>query len=76
MLIIHDFSVWLRTGSDSTDINRFRSHTGKKDFFHYSQNNTSFNFDLTIFVGLILCAVDQIILPINGLSATKIYIFF
>ena len=24
---IHDFSVWLRTGSNSVDINRFRSHT-------------------------------------------------
>ena len=24
-----DFSVWLRTGSDSAEINRFRSHTGK-----------------------------------------------
>ena len=26
---IHEFSVWLRTGSNLTDINRFRSHTGK-----------------------------------------------
>ena len=26
---IHDFSVWLRTGSNPTDSNRFRSHTGK-----------------------------------------------
>ena len=24
---IHDFSVWLRTGSNSADINGFRSHT-------------------------------------------------
>ena len=26
---IHDFSVQLKTGSNSPDINRFRSHTGK-----------------------------------------------
>ena len=26
---IHDFSVWLKTGSKPADINRFRSHTGK-----------------------------------------------
>ena len=26
---IHDFSVLLRTVSNPTDINRFRSHTGK-----------------------------------------------
>ena len=26
---IHDFSVWLRTGSNPVDSNRFRSHTGK-----------------------------------------------
>ena len=26
---IHDFSVWLRTGSYPADINRFRIHTGK-----------------------------------------------
>ncbi len=25
---IHNFSVWLRTGSIQADINRFRSHTG------------------------------------------------
>ena len=25
----YSFSVWLRTGSYSADINRFRSHTGK-----------------------------------------------
>ena len=25
---IHDFSVWLRTGSDLADINWFRCHTG------------------------------------------------
>ena len=31
---IHDFSVWLRTGSILTDSNRFRSHTGK----YYSIN--------------------------------------
>ena len=27
---IHDFSVWLQTGSNQADINRFRSHNGKK----------------------------------------------
>ena len=27
--MIHDFSVWLRTGSNSVDINRFRSRAGK-----------------------------------------------
>ncbi len=26
---IHDFSVWLRTGSNPVDCNRFQSHTGK-----------------------------------------------
>ena len=26
---IHDFSVWLRAGSNQADINRFRSHTEK-----------------------------------------------
>ena len=26
---IHNFSVWLRTGSNPADSNRFRSHTGK-----------------------------------------------
>ena len=26
---IHDFSVWLRTGSNPADINQFQSHTGK-----------------------------------------------
>jgi len=26
---IHDFSVWLRIGSNPVDINRFQSHTGK-----------------------------------------------
>ena len=26
---IHDFSVWLKTGSNPANINRFRSHTGK-----------------------------------------------
>ena len=25
----HDFSVWLRTGSNPADINWFQSHTGK-----------------------------------------------
>ena len=27
---IHGFLVWLRTGSNPADINRFRSHTGNK----------------------------------------------
>ena len=27
---IHGFSVWLRTGSDPADINRFESQTGKE----------------------------------------------
>ena len=31
---VHDFSVWLRTGSNPADINRFRSHT---------ENNIIFN---------------------------------
>ena len=26
---IHDFSIWLRTGSNSAYINRFRNHSGK-----------------------------------------------
>ena len=26
---VHDFSLWLRTGSDPADINRIPSHTGK-----------------------------------------------
>ena len=26
---IHDFSGWLRTGSNPADNNQFRSHTGK-----------------------------------------------
>ena len=26
---LHYFSVWLRTGYNPADINRFRSHTGK-----------------------------------------------
>ena len=29
LYVIHNFSVWLRTGSNPQDINRFRSHTGK-----------------------------------------------
>ena len=28
---ILNFSVWLRTGSNPANINRFRSHTGKKN---------------------------------------------
>ena len=28
---IHDFSVWLRAGSNPHDINRFRSHIGKNN---------------------------------------------
>ena len=28
--MLHDFSVWLGTGSNPVDINRFRSFTGKK----------------------------------------------
>ena len=27
---IHDFSVWMRTGSKPADINRVRVHTGKQ----------------------------------------------
>ena len=27
---VHDFSVWMRTGSNPADIDRFRSHTGNK----------------------------------------------
>ena len=26
---IHDFSVWLRAGSNPADLNRFQSRTGK-----------------------------------------------
>ena len=26
--VMHDFSVWLRTGSNLADMNSFRSHTG------------------------------------------------
>ena len=26
---MHDFSVWLKTGSNPADINRLRSHAGK-----------------------------------------------
>ena len=32
---IHDFLVWLRTGSNPADINRFRSLTGKKKLCKY-----------------------------------------
>ena len=28
-MIIHEFSVWLRTSNNPADINRFLSHTGK-----------------------------------------------
>ena len=37
--IKHDFSVWLRTGSNPADINRFRSHTrndSTKFFFFFN----------------------------------------
>ena len=30
---IHDFLVWLRTGSNTPDINRFQSHAEKVFFF-------------------------------------------
>ena len=30
----HTFPVWLRTGSNPPDINRFRSGTGKKDYLN------------------------------------------
>ena len=40
---IHDFSVWLRTGSDPADINQFRSHNGKEYIF----NNHSMSVCLT-----------------------------
>ena len=26
---VHDLSLWLKTGSNQADINRFRGHTGK-----------------------------------------------
>ena len=29
---IHDFSLWMRTGSNPADINRFRSNTEKNNF--------------------------------------------
>ena len=35
---IQDFSVWLRIGSNPADINRFRSHTGKK--YYLGQQKT------------------------------------
>ena len=30
---IYDFSVWLTTGSNPADINRYRSHTDKKNAY-------------------------------------------
>ncbi len=30
---MHDFSVWLKTGSNPADSNQFRSHMGK--YFQY-----------------------------------------
>ena len=37
---LHDFSVWLRIGSNPVDINQFRSHTAKNytDFFVFEIN--------------------------------------
>ena len=30
---IHEFSIWLRTGSNPEDINRIGSHTGKNNTY-------------------------------------------
>ena len=30
--VIYDFSVWLRTGSNPADVDRFQSHTGREGF--------------------------------------------
>ncbi len=30
IITMNDFSVWLRTGSNPADINRFQSHNGKQ----------------------------------------------
>ena len=34
MLYVYHFSVWLRTGSNPTDIKQFQSHTGKETISH------------------------------------------
>ena len=34
ILYEHDFLVWLRSGSNSADINRFQSYTGEKILLH------------------------------------------
>ena len=39
--MIHEFSVWLRTGSNPVDINRFQSHIGNE--YLSSVLLTSFN---------------------------------
>ena len=37
---IHDCSVWLRTGSNPADINRFRSNTRKCSFAFFNKFET------------------------------------
>ncbi len=49
---IHDFSVWLRNGSNPADINRLRSHTGKNvlKFNPFLENGDKFfNFTAEYF---------------------------
>ena len=41
---IHDLSIWLRTGFNQADINRFRSHTGKKLYFNCNVKRQSKNY--------------------------------
>ena len=40
---IHDFSVWLITGSNPVDINRFRSYIGKLLHFEAIQSDSQTN---------------------------------
>ena len=43
---IHDFSVWLRIGSNPVDINRFRSQTGK---YYKILTGIAFNYIMELF---------------------------
>ena len=44
--VIHDFSVWLGTGSNPADVNRFRSHTVKYSTWDNSTSLSSTFKDL------------------------------
>ena len=43
---IHDFSVWLRTGSIPADIIGFRSHTGKKNISYAVTNGPYYSCNM------------------------------